>query len=260
MGIGNSWVWENENGSRDKITIIDSGIVINGKSYFTTGIGSYLRYNESDSTFYYLNYIDSQEVAYYKKSITYNDTIKFLYEGYPAFFYLELEFPAYVFDSLVTIKWVTYDYYGGLVLNDRLWTEEFGMLHHGDAVTGTIFSTLKGCVIDGKAYGDTTILDVDNLISEIPGEFKLFQNYPNPFNPVTKIKFTIPETVGTKLDLSVLKVYDILGNEVATLVNEYKPAGNYEVEFNAGNLPSGVYIYKLTAGSFVSSKKMMVIK
>ncbi|MEP0862405.1 MAG: T9SS type A sorting domain-containing protein [Ignavibacterium sp.] len=134
------------------------------------------------------------------------------------------------------------------------------MLHHGDAVTGTIFSTLKGCVIDGKAYGDTTILDVDNLISEIPGEFKLFQNYPNPFNPVTKIKFTIPETVGTKLDLSVLKVYDILGNEVATLVNEYKPAGNYEVEFNAGNLPSGVYIYKLTAGSFVSSKKMMVIK
>jgi len=99
-----------------------------------------------------------------------------------------------------------------------------------------------------------------------PKEFSLEQNYPNPFNPTTKIRFTIPN-VGTGLALSVLKVYDILGNEVATLVNEEKPAGYYEVEFNASSLPngkagiaSGVYIYRLTSGRFVSTKKMLMLK
>jgi hypothetical protein len=90
--------------------------------------------------------------------------------------------------------------------------------------------------------------------------FSLYQNYPNPFNPSTKISWQSP--VGS---WQTLKVYDVLGNEVATLVNEEKPAGNYEVEFNnhAGtvrNLPSGIYFYTLTAGSFTQTKKMLMIK
>ncbi|MBK9097565.1 MAG: T9SS type A sorting domain-containing protein [bacterium] len=85
--------------------------------------------------------------------------------------------------------------------------------------------------------------------------FQLFQNYPNPFNPTTKISWQSP--VG---GFQSIKVYDVLGNEVARLINEYKPAGSYEVEFNASALSSGIYFYKLQAGSFTETKKMIVIK
>ncbi|GBD87649.1 LVIVD repeat protein [bacterium BMS3Abin03] len=104
------------------------------------------------------------------------------------------------------------------------------------------------------------VVGVNDEKNPTPASFKLFQNYPNPFNPSTKIKFTIPN-VGTSLMKFVqLNVYDVLGNEVATLVNEYKPAGEYEVEFNAENLPSGIYFYQLRAGSFIQTKKMILIK
>ena len=95
----------------------------------------------------------------------------------------------------------------------------------------------------------------------IPTEYSLYQNYPNPFNPTTTIKFDIPD-VGTGLALSnvTLKIYDILGKEVATLINEQRSAGSYEHQFDASNLASGVYIYKLQAGDFVSSKKMILLK
>ncbi len=86
-------------------------------------------------------------------------------------------------------------------------------------------------------------------------EYSLEQNYPNPFNPNTTIKFQIPND-----GFVTLKVYDILGNEIATLLNEEKPQGRYEVNFNAGSLASGVYICKLQAGSFISSKKMLLLK
>jgi len=89
----------------------------------------------------------------------------------------------------------------------------------------------------------------------VPTEFKLYQNYPNPFNPSTIINYYIPE-----LSIVSIKVFDVLGRELATLVNEEKPAGNYEVEFNATTLPSGVYFYRLQAGSFVETKKMVLMK
>ena len=96
--------------------------------------------------------------------------------------------------------------------------------------------------------------------SNIPDKFNLFQNYPNPFNPSTKIRFTINESRFT-----TLKVYDILGNEIATLVNEKKPAGEYEVEFSSHsgegrNLSSGIYFYQLKVGSFIQTKKMVLLR
>lgn len=86
-------------------------------------------------------------------------------------------------------------------------------------------------------------------------ENSLSNNYPNPFNPITNINYTI-KTTGEV----ILKVYDMLGTEVASLVNENKEAGSYSVEFNASNLPSGIYVYKLTAGKFVSTKKLLLLK
>ena len=88
-----------------------------------------------------------------------------------------------------------------------------------------------------------------------PNGIHLQQNYPNPFNPITKIKYSIPQSSNV-----VIKVFDLLGNEITTLVNEEKPTGNYSIEFNAANLPSGVYFYRLNAGEFISTKKMILLK
>ena len=86
-------------------------------------------------------------------------------------------------------------------------------------------------------------------------KYRLFQNYPNPFNPSTKIEYSIPQR-----SFVLLKVYDVLGSEVITLVNEEKSVGSYEVGFDASSLPSGVYFYKLQAGAFIETKKMVLMK
>lgn len=91
--------------------------------------------------------------------------------------------------------------------------------------------------------------------SEIPNNYRLSQNYPNPFNPITNIKFSIPVT-----GLVKLVVYDILGREVNTLLNEVKPAGNYLVDFDASHLSSGVYFYTIQSGNFTDTKKMLLVK
>jgi hypothetical protein len=119
-----------------------------------------------------------------------------------------------------------------------------------------LYYRLKQIDFDGSfKYSDILEVRVN-----IPNKFELYQNYPNPFNPATKIKYSIP-SVGTQRAVSIqLKVYDILGNEVATLVNEEKQAGKYEVEFNAEGLSSGIYYYTLKVGEFVSTKKMILIK
>jgi len=106
----------------------------------------------------------------------------------------------------------------------------------------------------------------DDMVSS-PSEFMLSQNYPNPFNPITTIIYSIPNTTlsGVEGSRVQLKIYDVLGKEIATLVNEEKTAGSYEIEFNSHsgegrNLTSGVYFYTLRAGSFVRTKKMVLIK
>jgi hypothetical protein len=91
-------------------------------------------------------------------------------------------------------------------------------------------------------------------------EFSLSQNYPNPFNPSTKINFTISSEVKRGTSNVKLIVYDILGREIKTLLNKPIQPGEYEIEFDGSELPSGVYFYKLSAGNFVETKKMMLIK
>jgi hypothetical protein len=91
--------------------------------------------------------------------------------------------------------------------------------------------------------------------SEMPAVYELKHNYPNPFNPTTKIEFRIAD-----FGFVSLKIYDVLGNEVATLVNEYKQAGSYEINFDASGLPSGVYYFRLAAGGYSESKKMILMK
>jgi hypothetical protein len=95
---------------------------------------------------------------------------------------------------------------------------------------------------------------ITNNIST-PKSFVLSQNYPNPFNPTTVIQYEIPKSA-----MVTLKVYDILGREVKTLVNQYENSGNYSINFNASNLSSGVYFYQLRSGSYIVTKKMVLLK
>jgi hypothetical protein len=97
----------------------------------------------------------------------------------------------------------------------------------------------------------TSIEEEDNSLTN----FSLDQNYPNPFNPSTKISWQSPVS-----SHQTLKIFDVLGNEVATLVNEYREAGEYEIDFNASGLSSGIYFYKLQAGGFVETKKMILLR
>ena len=83
----------------------------------------------------------------------------------------------------------------------------------------------------------------------------MFQNYPNPFNPSTKIKYQIPER-----NFVTIKIFDVLGNEIASLVNDEKPAGSYEVYFYGTGIASGLYFYELQTGQFVETKKMILLK
>ena len=126
-------------------------------------------------------------------------------------------------------------------------------------------------IVYDKVLSNTERLAIENYLNEkynvsitgindpqdvkIPERFNLYQNYPNPFNPSTTISFSIPTS-----EFITIKVFDVLGKEVATLVNEEKSAGSYEVEFKASQLSSGIYLYKIRAGSFVETKKMILLR
>jgi len=100
-------------------------------------------------------------------------------------------------------------------------------------------------------YAEVTSIEDE----KIPGTFELVQNYPNPFNPSTVISFSIPES-----DMVTLKVYDVIGNEIEVLINSTMNAGNFKYNFNAANLPSGIYFYELLTSNFRSVKKMILEK
>jgi probable HAF family extracellular repeat protein len=183
---------------------------------------------------------------------------------------------------------------GGNLTKAFLWTEEKGMqsltklysnlLAYGSELISAKKISPDGRFIIGWGYNSATlkwsayILDTGSTAKveennyQLPKEFYLSQNYPNPFNPSTKIRYQIPlsspllKGEGAAGGFVTLKVYDILSNEIATLVNEEKPAGRYEVEFSAGsfgngnNLASGIYLCRMQAGNYVNIKKMMLLK
>ena len=140
---------------------------------------------------------------------------------------------------------------------------------------------LPDSILNGATVQDTFFVDyvrvyqkiatdIEGNDTEIPNSLVLNQNYPNPFNPSTTINYSIPfverhlsRSDGSELESALqvtLKVYDILGNKVATLVNEEQQAGSYEVKFDASNLTSGMYLYKIQAGEFSDAKKMLLLK
>ena len=150
--------------------------------------------------------------------------------------------------SLSVTEWESIGFVTGNGTSTETHTYSFA---DGSPVAGKSYYRLRQIDFDGS-FEYSNVIDVDLTL---PLEFSLEQNYPNPFNPTTSIQYTI----SIKQNVQLL-VYNVLGKEVAILVNEEKPAGNYEVNFNASKLSSGVYFYQLQAGSFVETKKMILIR
>jgi len=115
---------------------------------------------------------------------------------------------------------------------------------------------------DGRLYETTDGGEITEVVNNpiVNGDFSLSQNYPNPFNPTTKIKYNVPLIAKSKMSNVKLTVYDVLGRKISTLVNGIKQPGNYEVNFNADGLSSGIYYYELKSGNYVSTKKMIFMK
>ncbi len=131
----------------------------------------------------------------------------------------------------------------------------YALCTQGDNIyAGGVFTTASGITVNRIARWGSPI-GINQISSELPSVFSLYQNYPNPFNPVTKIKFSLP-----KVSYVNVNVIDILGRHVATLVNEKLSQGTYETEWNAGNIPSGIYFYTIETEDTRETKKMILIK
>jgi hypothetical protein len=123
------------------------------------------------------------------------------------------------------------------------------------AVSGTnLFAGTSGGGVWRRPLSEM-ITSVEMLSTDLPTRFSLNQNYPNPFNPATRISFSLPSKSFTSL-----KVFDALGREVAVLLSDELPAGTYSEQWNAAGLPSGVYFYRLQTGSFVETKKLVLLR
>lgn len=159
-----------------------------------------------------------------------------------------------IFNSALLVK----PFFGGLIPSFVYQlAENFGpvkIVNDQSYVITSVFNfDLVYAKINGIEYGQ--LVSVKDKELKSLAEFTLSQNYPNPFNPSTKIKYSIPKT-----SFVALNVFDILGREVATIVNEEKTIGNYEVEFDGKNLPSGVYFYKFKVGDFIEIRKMVLLR
>jgi uncharacterized delta-60 repeat protein len=231
-------------------------VFITGSSYYADTGFDYLiiKYNTSGvqqwiRTYAGLGYSNYLDYAY---SIALDDLGNSYVTGATEMSTYDFDYATIKYDSDGNEKWVI-KYNGTGELNDyanSVCVDNSGYVY----VTG--FSVGVGTGFDFATIKYTqTPSSLEENPQNIPAVFKLYENYPNPFNPGTVISYQLP--IGGNV---MLKVFDVLGNEVATLVDEYKPAGSYEVEFNATNLPSGVYFYQFKAGDFVQTKKMVLMK
>ncbi|MFH1198009.1 MAG: alpha-amylase family glycosyl hydrolase [bacterium] len=162
--------------------------------------------------------------------------------------------------NLLTRNWQNIGFIGGSGSSNS--TKEYSFIDK-DIASGSYSYRLKQIDTDGSFNYSK---EIEISCNSHPSTFELYQNYPNPFNPTTTIKYSIPAGVGASYPdksgqvMTSLRIYDVLGNEVATLINEMKSSGIYEIEFDASSLTTGIYFYILRCGNFMSVKKMAVLK
>ncbi len=271
LEVGNRWdykthYWDYGGGGGDSsyhsVEVIGDSLFQNNKKYFVLSRGDliggeFVRVDENH--IYYYNTYQNKEDTIINFSAELNVT--YFPESEFAWSVELIEIDTIIlFDINTRILRYRVD---GLILRYINFSDKFGMYHldsPGEPPGTTQWSTnVYYGIIGGVEFGNP--VSVDETDPAFPIKFSLSQNYPNPFNPTTKIRFTIQSVETTRrVVFTTLKVYDVLGNEIATLVNEEKPAGSYEVKFNNEGLPSGIYFYRLTTGGYSATKKMILMK
>ena len=215
----------------------------------------YLRPDLDEGRIYRFDKDSNSEVLFYDLLIELGDTLYVDMDWVKSIVLEEIN-SVYLFETNTT-EW--YFRENGPCSCGHTLTKGFGMTNSYFDELGGQRDFLKGCVINGIVYGDTTVTDVKEE-QTIPKQFVLYQNYPNPFNPNTNINYDLP--VNSRV---TLKIFDILGREIKTLVDEFQQAGDHQINFQStADMPSGVYFYQLStdgsAQNFISVKKMLLLK
>ena len=265
LQIGNRWdyssYYTNYQGQSETdslfVAVIKDTIMPNSKKYFVLNYQDFAggKFVRLDSNYvYYYNESDSTEVPFFKLDAEAGEdwVTQFNFTNH---IWLESVDTLDLFGTLSKVKHYKLD---GLILCYVALSDKFGMYSYfspgeppGSSNTTEI---LLGGIINNQTFGSPLSVKYNDN-NKVHEKFVLYHNYPNPFNPSTTIQYEIPNS-----GLVTIKVYDVLGREVKTLVNQYQNMGSHEANFNAGNLSSGVYFYQLRAGDFVSTKKMILVK
>jgi hypothetical protein len=273
LNVNNRWTWYRQQsyfpGSGYESKMIVDTQVINNRFYFKVKDDSYTFYTNQHTSYFYFCRIDSLTGNLYGyDTISQTECLMDSLNAKKGDSTLTCDDnwwrcdtgTYYIFNQSPATKIFLYTNYFEVSGNRKL-AKNFGLVYQeGRAMYSTTFWFLRGCVINSVLFGDTTFpVGINQISAQTPETFSLFQNYPNPFNPSTKIKFTIPPSRGAR-GVITLNIYDVLGREVATLVNEQLSPGTYEVEWDGTNYSSGIYYYCLVTSKFVETKKMVLIK
>ena len=277
MHIGDLWQYVYYNHDTESLSYfihkIRKDTLVDGKTYFALYDSSYSYYwdttvveflwwlrEDNEGVLRVLDIHDDNGNGIYNEALL-GDSLEVSYET---------EYSSYLQGGAIHIVRDTMWY---VIDNDTLFTRLVftmgGESFHTDKIGITMIWPeqnepiyLTGAIINGVTYGTLVGID-DEQNGNQPAKFELLQNYPNPFNPTTTINYVIARSKATRQshELSVrLTVYDILGREVATLVNRKQAPGKYSVQFDASKLSSGIYFYTLRAGEFTATKKMILMR
>lgn len=257
--VGNTWQYMYNDGRFEQIKIHRDSVDTNGNVFLNLGETTFpdfywsYKVNNSKDTITYLPF--TLVWILYKFPSDSGDIFPLDANGYYGKIYDIQEIQLFG-KKTTNIEFRYYnghpDSFGSGWMFTNILVNNYGLSWYGNEVE---YKTLIGCIIDGDTSGIIFTDIKDELEVQLPKNVKLNQNYPNPFNPTTTISYQLPQTSFVQL-----KVYDILGEEITTLVKEIKPEGIFSINFDASSLPSGVYIYSLHSNGFVQNRKMTLIK
>ncbi|HRJ98363.1 MAG TPA: T9SS type A sorting domain-containing protein [Ignavibacteria bacterium] len=190
-----------------------------------------------------------------------NDTIKNCIGSQSV--YKCIEFGNHTIFGNNTLRKVFYSiqfFANGASTMNKQFSKNFGLTYFRTTLTSGIYQleetyNLKGCVINGSVYGDTNIVSINESFTEYPSNIHLYQNFPNPFNPSTTITYDL-----IKRDFVSLKIFNLLGKELLTVVNKEQDPGIYTLNFDGTNFSGGIYFYRIETKNFTDTKKMMLLK